>query len=229
MGNRTQRAVTVLGHITSATHVLSLAEADILGTGGSLVASTLVGALADLPTALPALLIEAGLNAVRRLSQSGRQRLAGVIAGALGQKLCGPTAYTYVTRHTSLVHACRHSPHSGDTPALSCHQVGVDGSLRELPDGTLSAAGSAVYYTTVRGGNEQVAHIVTCTFDGDQTVANAECSACTLALQTLSHVGNVEIGWDHLNAVTLVHQREPGTAPAPPLGGGGPQPPRPRH
>jgi ribonuclease HI len=77
---------------------------------------------------------------------------------------------------------------------LSCHQAGVDGSLRELPDGTVSAAGSAVYYTTVRGANELVAHIVTCTFDGDQTVANAECSACTLALQTLSHVDNVEIG-----------------------------------
>jgi hypothetical protein len=85
---------------------------------------------------------------------------------------------------------------------LSCHQVGVDGSLKELPDGTESAAGSAVYYTTVRDGNKQVAHIVICTFDGGQTVANAnaECSSCTLALQTLSHVGKVEIGWDHLNA-----------------------------
>jgi hypothetical protein len=77
----------------------------------------------------------------------------------------------------------------------------------------VSAAGSAVYYTTVRGANEVVAHIVTCTFDGgDQMVANAECSACTLALQTLSHVDNVEIGWDHLNAVTLTHQQEPGLA-----------------
>jgi hypothetical protein len=56
-----------LEYVTGATHVLSLAEADILCTGGSLVASTLVGALADLPTALPALLTEAGLNAVRRL------------------------------------------------------------------------------------------------------------------------------------------------------------------
>jgi hypothetical protein len=34
---------------------------------------------------------------------------------------------------------------------LSCHQVGLGGSLKELPDGTVSAVGSAVYYTIKLG------------------------------------------------------------------------------
>jgi hypothetical protein len=120
-----------------------------------------------------------------------------------------------VSRHTDLVHATQHAAHTAARPALSSAHVGVDGSLAADADGRQLAAGAAVYYT-MEGtdfNHAAAAHIITCTFTGEQTVANAECSACSLALQTLAHADHLEIGWDHLNAVTLMHQRVAHTAP----------------
>ena len=54
---------------------------------------------------------------------------------------------------------------------------------------------------------------MTCTFPGEQSVANAECSAYSLACQVLGKADTLNIGWDHLNAIRLLHERLPATAP----------------
>jgi len=209
--------------------LLSPAEEAILaGTAGTLANSLWADQQQQTGATLEVLLTQEGLDAAKTLKEKGKQSLANTLATALHALLTSAHNFTFVARHTDRVHAAHHAPHSNARPTLTSPHVGVDGSCVTLPDGSPSAAGAAVYYTHAAGQpDEQVAHIVTCTFTGEQTSTNAECSACTLALQTLAHASALVVGWDHLNAVTHVHQQLPTTAPAPIAGGeeAAPRPP----
>ena len=154
------------------------------------------------------------VQSIRNRSKSSRS-LAEAISAGLRERLAGPHGFTFVTRHTAEVHATHHAPHTATVPPLSSPFVGVDGSCVTLPDSSLRAAGAAAFFgQPVPGCADAPAYIATCLFGGPQNAANAECCACTLALQTLHLADHLVVGWDHLNAVTHMNRVLPATAPA---------------
>jgi hypothetical protein len=191
---------------------LSEAEEDILQTGGTNVRDTLIQirnalrAKADTPTvvkAAKALFTEEYLPLFMKLTYKRQTNILWAILPALTTAISGPICYRFVTRHTTLIHALRHHPLTADKPRLCSYHVGVDGSfINPEESGPARAAGAACFYALPSGQTSTEAptpeaHILTCTFTGDQTVVNAECNAVTLALQALTHEPILHIGWDH--------------------------------
>jgi hypothetical protein len=158
-----------------------------------------------------------------KLNKKRRTNILRHILPALATSLCGPMAYKFVTRHTTLIHALKHRPPSTEQPRLCTTHVGVDGSFNQPgANGPARAAGAACFYVLApnqpRTATESPeAHILTCTFPGDQTVVNAECNAVTLALQTLNHEYQLDVGWDHQTGVKRLdwHRRHPDPNPPP--------------
>ena len=181
------------------------------------------GVQAEVQTALSALLVPAAMLLLSRIQAKGKQKLLAGITDALLRELCGPHSYTYVTRHTHSYLTARYPPHTPVARHLSNTHVGVDGSLRpptaELP---AKGGGAAAFVTAEIDQYTQAtvltAHIATCTYCGEQTVANSEYAGYALALQTLTSSPCLRVGWDHLNAVKLMHAEIPQTAPAGPSG-----------
>jgi len=60
-----------------------------------------------------------------------------------------------------------------------------------------------------------VTHIITCTFGGAQTVVHSEFDSVSLGLQSLEHVPNLEIGWDHDTGVKRITSHASDWNPAP--------------
>ena len=123
-----------------------------------------------------------------------------------------------MTRHTRAYLAAKYPPHNQLAPRLSNTHVGVDGSLRQPTAGLpAKGAGAAAYLTAEidqhSGGTTLTAHIATCTYCGEQTVANSEYAGYALALQTLAASPSLRVGWDHLNAVELMHAEIPQAVP----------------
>jgi hypothetical protein len=136
--------------------------------------------------ALTALLTPAAAKLVSMIHAQGKQKLAISITGALLQELCGPHSYMYVTRHTAAYLAARYQPHTQVNRSLFSAHVGVDGSLR--PPERARQGWRAVAFLTAETSPHTAAvltaHIATCTYCGEQTVANSEYAGYTLALQT---------------------------------------------
>ena len=218
---------------------LSEAEEAIL-QGGSLAAALRTkltdlqtaasrGVPAEVQTSLSALLVPSAMLLLSRIQAAGKQKLLAGITGALLRELCGPHSYTYATRHTHAYLTARYPSHTPVVRHLSNAHVGVDGSLRppsaELP---AKGGGAAAFVTAEIDQYTQVtvltAHIATCTYGGEQTVANSEYAGFALALQTLTSSPCLRVGWDHLNAVKLMHAELPQTAPDGPSNSASPQP-----
>jgi len=159
----------------------------------------------------------------RRLKHPEQLEILREILPALTSALCGPMCFRFVTRHTTLIHALRHQPPTAEKPQLCTPHVGVDGSfINHDGNGEARAAGAACFYVLpshhIRGTTHAPeAHILTCTFSGDQTVVNAECNAVTLALQALTHEQELFIGWDHDTGVKRLdwHRRHLDRNPLP--------------
>jgi len=124
-----------------------------------------------------------------------------------------------ITRHTKLIHAVTHCPPSSERPTLCSRHVGVDGSFIEAGQGGKPmASGAACYFTHARGATGPIspaAHIITCTFGGAQTVVHSEFDSVSLGLQSLEHVPNLEIGWDHDTGVKRITSHASDWNPAP--------------
>lgn len=207
---------------------LSEAEEAILQGGGphsalkakltDLHATALRGDPTEVQAVLRTFLTPAALGLVSKIHAQGKQRLATSLAAALLRELCGPHAYTYVTRHKDAYLSARYRPHARMTHSLYDTHVGVDGSLRPPTASTPGKGGGAAAFVTAEtnpytGDVTLTAHIATCTYDGDQTVANSEYAGYALALQTLRSSPHLRVGWDHLNAVDLMHAELPETKP----------------
>jgi ribonuclease HI len=138
-----------------------------------------------------------------------RAALLQLLAADLIALLTGPLAFSFVTRPDlrHLLHAARHGPHTGNAvlPALASVQVGVDGSFKEHHDGRKLAAGAVCYYTRGAHPGHTEARMITCTFDGEQTSANAEMSSMSLALQSLSRADALHVSWDLKPGVDTMH------------------------
>jgi hypothetical protein len=102
--------------------------------------------------------------------------LANALRNELEKVITGTLNYTYVNRLRTLHLATHYASPLDYGPVLISPQAGVDGSRKEKADGTIKAAGSACYYAYAPGQTRAAAHIITCIFQGEQTVANAECS-----------------------------------------------------
>jgi hypothetical protein len=136
--------------------------------------------------------------------------------------LKGPSV-RYVTRYqspdripeSSALHSgtASHQRNQHITPKYNTPIVAVDGSYKVLDDGTHIASGACAYIVTDYSTNPPTdeVHIVYCTFDGEQDVANGEISGLSLALQWLADKQDLQIGWDHLNGVKQAHYQIPGT------------------
>jgi hypothetical protein len=210
--------------------IISPAEEDILRTGGTNVRDTLsrlqntLPPEADIPamvTAARTLFTEEYFQLFMKLDKKRRSNILRLILPALTTSLCGPMAYKFVTRHTTLIHALKHRPPTTEQPRLCTTHVGVDGSfIQPGTNGPARAAGAACFYVLAPNHSATElpeAHILTCTFPGDQTVVNAECNAVTLALQALNHEHQLDIGWDHDTGVKRLdwHKRQPDPNPLP--------------
>jgi hypothetical protein len=101
----------------------------------------------------------------------------------------------------------------------------VDGSLRPPTASAPGKGGGAVAFLTAETSPHSAAvltgHIATCTYCGEQTVANSEYAGYALALQTLgTSPSQAPSGWAgttlFLNALDLMHAELQGTAADPP-------------
>jgi hypothetical protein len=151
------------------------------------------------------------------MSHNIRDEVRGMLINALKKELEGPLRFRYVTRYTNAFLKARHSfPNALHIPNINAPQkiqAAVDGSHKVLKDGTHVASGACAYMMTdhsTQPPTEEV-HIVYCTFDGEQNVANGEISGLLLALQWLKRENYLQIGWNHLNGVKQAHHNIPGT------------------
>jgi hypothetical protein len=222
---------------TPAGHTLSEAERAILAGRPSQAFATLQTHLSDLHAraasatasatdiehVLRTLLTDTAMQQLskpRHPALKHKVALAVSLTSTLLAELCGPDAYMFVTRHSDAYLRTMYPPPTALAPHLYSPQVGVDGSMREAAHGRpAKGAGAAAFLTATRDPDDNTptltAHIVTSTYQGEQSVANSEYAGLTIALQTLCHSPLLQLGCDHLNAVRLLHTSLPATVPAP--------------